>query len=63
MAVSYKKMPSETLNIGFRRHFLPLNYPRVVGRFFRAAELWFEVFQAKVLIPMWWGGFSETQSL
>ena len=34
--------------------------PHVVGRFFRALNVTKEIFEQWVLIPMWWGGFSES---
>ena len=34
--------------------------PHVVGRFFRANERKEFEDAASVLIPMWWGGFSES---
>ena len=33
--------------------------PHVVGRFFREIQLSYS-FRTNVLIPMWWGGFSES---
>ena len=33
--------------------------PHVVGRFFREQDLLSNVAWYDVLIPMWWGGFSE----
>ena len=33
--------------------------PHVVGRFFRVSDVIFGIPTAYVLIPMWWGGFSE----
>ena len=39
---------------------LPLSLnPHVVGRFFRVETNLKERQKAEVLIPMWWGGFSE----
>ena len=34
--------------------------PHVVGRFFRDNIDWAKYEDEHVLIPMWWGGFSET---
>ena len=34
--------------------------PHVVGRFFRVFYSMLAQGQREVLIPMWWGGFSET---
>ena len=33
--------------------------PHVVGRFFRAVDARKQTHADRVLIPMWWGGFSE----
>ena len=37
--------------------------PHVVGKFFRAETIRFSLKLAEVLIPMWWGSFSETQMM
>ena len=53
-------MPSETLNTGFRRHLFTVELSPSGGGGF--SEDWVQIaFNPLdgVLIPMWWGGFSE----
>ena len=55
-------MPSETLNIGFRRHLFTVELSPSGGEVFqRQCDVYLRV-NYTVLIPMWWGGFSETKA-
>ena len=52
-------MPSETLNTGFRRHLFTVELSPSGGEVFQSAVKLVKSLGLSVLIPMWWGGFSE----
>mgnify|MGYP000906517557 CR=1 FL=1 len=71
-------MPSETLNIGFRRHLFTVELSPSGGEVFQSMMDGTDMYNyslnphvvgadgsgilgCPVLIPMWWGGFSEAK--